>query len=251
MWTLHMFSLEDRNPDGFALRFIEIRNTNAAAQVAVAELVNATSPDVVLTMEVFQQNWVQLWTTSWLSFWLMDLLKNSAGAICPWCVRRHSRSISSMVGQGHINGNQEQVLRRNGMDDCWQPAEPRFLGQFHGVEPKVKISNFPRHTFQPGPFFMFFSAAAGRQKPFALCRDWVLLLRWAACLGNSKDLYQVVEMVVLWQDESGMGPLGVPKWFWGFKYPLCRDYHRILIAWASINPYHGTVTLPETNSKST
>ena len=51
-----MFSLEDGNPDGFALRFIEIRNTNAAAQVAVAELVNATSPDVVLTMEVFQQN---------------------------------------------------------------------------------------------------------------------------------------------------------------------------------------------------
>jgi aspartyl/asparaginyl-tRNA synthetase len=36
------------------LRFIEIRNTNAAAKVGVLELVAATKPDIVLTMEVEQ-----------------------------------------------------------------------------------------------------------------------------------------------------------------------------------------------------
>ena len=33
-------------------RFIEIRNTNAAAKVGMPELVAATKPDIVLTMEV-------------------------------------------------------------------------------------------------------------------------------------------------------------------------------------------------------
>ena len=39
---------------------------------------------------------------------------------------------------------------------------------------------------------------AGRQRQFALCRDWVLLLRWATALGARKHLESVVEMAVPW-----------------------------------------------------
>jgi len=113
--------------------FIEIRNTNAAAQVPVAELVNATLPDVVLTMEV-------------------------------------------LFARGSSEDTRDQFLQ------WWEKATSMATkNKYFGEMAWTIVGNQQNQ---------------GRQKPFALCRDWVLLLRWATCLGTSKDLHQVVEMVV-------------------------------------------------------
>ena len=58
---------------------------------------------------------------------------------------------------------------------------------------------------------------AGRQRQFALCRDWVLLLRWAAGLGARKHLETAVEMAVRWL-QSGRVPHEL-TWLEGTKMP--------------------------------
>ena len=223
--TLHCSAL---NPDGFALRFIEIRNTNAAAQVPVAELVNATLPDVVLTMEA--------WTR------LSSAVGNGMVKSFGWWICTKTKAIPAMaavplgdpVGRSYLPVVRRRTLEINFFNGGRRPHQwpPRTstLEKWHGrllATSRTKVSwtmefhhcwtyigkipnkylwrsqgfqaknsNFERHTLQ---WLMVFVGAGGRQKPFALCRDWVLLLRWATCLGTSKDLHQVAEMVVLWQ----------------------------------------------------
>ncbi|CAK9024987.1 Exonuclease mut-7 homolog (Exonuclease 3'-5' domain-containing protein 3) [Durusdinium trenchii] len=120
--------------------FIEIRNTGAAKKVSVTELVNASLPDIVLTMEVLYAHGVSAETKQHFRQW--------------W--------------------ERATTLAREGK---------KYFGELAWA-----IVGHQQNQ--------------GRQRQFALCRDWVLLLRWAALLGPEK-LEEVLEMAA----KAGRGAL--------------------------------------------
>ncbi|CAJ1440172.1 unnamed protein product [Effrenium voratum] len=101
--------------------FIELRNTNVADEVPVAELVAAAMPDLVLTMEVlYTRTCCEACQSHFRELWPASLPKSKYFGELAWAIVGHQQN-------------------------------------------------------------------QGRQRAFALCRDWVLLLRWAARLGGQEE----------------------------------------------------------------